>query len=75
MSMNEKEAKIYQKIISKNVSEVRKFIREFLKRIGSTPYKLLAFLYKKEIIKTKFFISICIIQIQKPRKVVPNRKL
>ena len=34
MSMNEKEAKIYQKIISKNVSEVRKFIREFLKRKG-----------------------------------------
>lgn len=39
------------------------------------PYKLLAFLYKKEIIETKFFISICIIQIQKPRKVIPNRKL
>lgn len=30
--MNEEEAKIYEKIISKNVSEFRQFIREFLKR-------------------------------------------
>jgi len=31
MFMNE-EVKIYQKIISKNVSEARQFIREFFKR-------------------------------------------